>query len=92
MSALVRLVLPAGYVAATTGDCGNASYAAPAKLTKEYIPQRSSAKTRTSEANPPVNLVSQRLGHSGPAFTKREYQHVLPGMRADDALALATAE
>jgi integrase len=29
--------------------------------------------------------VSERLGHSSPAFTMTVYQHVLPGMQADAA-------
>jgi integrase len=32
-----------------------------------------------------VKVVSERLGHSSPAFTMTVYQHVLPGMQADAA-------
>jgi len=32
-----------------------------------------------------VKVVSERLGHSSPAFTITVYQHVLPGMQADAA-------
>jgi len=32
-----------------------------------------------------VKVVSERLGHSTPAFTMTVYQHVLPGMQADAA-------
>jgi len=28
----------------------------------------------------PVKVVSERLGHSSPAFTMTVYQHVIPGM------------
>jgi len=34
----------------------------------------------------PIKVVSERLGHSSPAFTMTTYQHVLPGMQ-DDAAA-----
>ncbi|MET0642470.1 MAG: site-specific integrase [Jiangellaceae bacterium] len=34
----------------------------------------------------PIKVVSERLGHSNPAFTMTTYQHVLPGMQ-DDAAA-----
>jgi len=37
------------------------------------------------EAGVPVKVVSERLGHSSPAFTMTVYQHVLPGMQADAA-------
>ena len=36
-------------------------------------------------AGVPVKVVSERLGHSSPAFTMTVYQHVLPGMQADAA-------
>lgn len=32
-----------------------------------------------------VKVVSERLGHSNPAFTMTVYQHVIPGMQADAA-------
>jgi integrase len=32
-----------------------------------------------------VKVVSERLGHSSPAFTMTVYQHVLPGMQSDAA-------
>ncbi len=37
------------------------------------------------KAGVPVKVVSERLGHSSPAFTMTVYQHVLPGMQADAA-------
>jgi integrase len=43
------------------------------------------------KANVPVKVVSERLGHSSPAFTMTVYQHVLPGMQADAAAAFGTA-
>jgi integrase len=39
------------------------------------------------KAGVPVKVVSERLGHSSPAFTMTVYQHVLPGMQADAAAA-----
>lgn len=35
----------------------------------------------------PIKVVSERLGHSNPAFTMTTYQHVLPGMQDDAARA-----
>lgn len=43
------------------------------------------------KANVPVKVVSERLGHSSPAFTMTVYQHVLPGMQADAAAAFGDA-
>lgn len=37
----------------------------------------------------PVKVVSERLGHSSPAFTMATYQHVVPGMQADAASTFA---
>lgn len=34
-------------------------------------------------------MVCERLGHSNPAFTMSVYQHVLPGMQAEAAVAFA---
>lgn len=35
----------------------------------------------------PIKVVSERLGHSNPAFTMTTYQHVIPGMQDDAAAA-----
>lgn len=43
------------------------------------------------KAGVPVKVVSERLGHSSPAFTMTVYQHVLPGMQADAAAAFGAA-
>lgn len=43
------------------------------------------------KAGVPVKVVSERLGHSSPAFTMTVYQHVLPGMQADAAMSFSTA-
>lgn len=43
------------------------------------------------KAGVPVKVVSERLGHSSPAFTMTVYQHVLPGMQADAAKAFSDA-
>ncbi|MCU1498517.1 MAG: hypothetical protein JWM47_2470 [Acidimicrobiales bacterium] len=43
------------------------------------------------KANVPVKVVSERLGHSSPAFTMTVYQHVLPGMQAEAAAKFGEA-
>lgn len=43
------------------------------------------------KAGVPVKVVSERLGHSSPAFTMSVYQHVLPGMQADAAARFSAA-
>jgi len=37
------------------------------------------------KAGVPLKVVSERLGHSTPAFTMAVYQHVLPGMQREAA-------
>jgi Site-specific recombinase XerD len=37
----------------------------------------------------PIKVVTERLGHSHPAFTMHTYQHLLPGMSADAATQFA---
>ena len=41
------------------------------------------------KAGVPLKVVSERLGHSSPAFTMAVYQHVLPGMQRDAARVFA---
>ncbi|MEA3509835.1 MAG: tyrosine-type recombinase/integrase [Actinomycetota bacterium] len=41
------------------------------------------------KAGVPLKVVSERLGHSSPAFTMATYQHILPGMQADAAATFA---
>jgi integrase len=41
------------------------------------------------QAGQPVKVVSERLGHSNPAFTMNVYQHVIPGMQAEAAATFA---
>lgn len=41
------------------------------------------------KAGVPIKVVSERLGHSSPAFTMATYQHVLPGMQAEAARTFA---
>jgi integrase len=43
------------------------------------------------KANVPPKVVSERLGHSSPAFTMTVYQHVLPGMQANAAALFSSA-
>lgn len=40
-------------------------------------------------AGVPVKVMSERLGHSTPAFTLQQYAHVIPGMQAEAAEAIA---
>lgn len=40
-------------------------------------------------AGVPVKVMSERLGHSTPAFTLQQYAHVIPGMQAEAADAIA---
>lgn len=37
----------------------------------------------------PVKVMSERLGHENPAFTMKQYAHVLPGMQAEAAVLIA---
>lgn len=37
------------------------------------------------KAGVPIKVVSERLGHSTPAFTMATYQHILPGMQREAA-------
>ena len=34
-------------------------------------------------------MISERLGHESPAFTLKQYAHVIPGMQAEAAQAVA---
>jgi integrase len=40
-------------------------------------------------AGVPVKVISERLGHESPAFTLKQYAHVIPGMQAEAASAIA---
>jgi len=37
----------------------------------------------------PPKVISERLGHESPAFTLKQYAHVIPGMQADAARQVA---
>ncbi|GIK78445.1 MAG: hypothetical protein BroJett022_21350 [Actinomycetes bacterium] len=41
------------------------------------------------KAGVPVKVISERLGHESPAFTLRQYAHVVPGMQAEAAVQVA---
>lgn len=41
------------------------------------------------KAGVPVKVISERLGHESPAFTLKQYAHVVPGMRAEAAELIA---
>ena len=42
------------------------------------------------KAGVPTKVISERLGHESPAFTLKQYAHVIPGMQADAAAAIAS--
>jgi len=41
------------------------------------------------KAGVPVKVISERLGHESPAFTLKQYAHVVPGMQAEAAEKIA---
>jgi integrase len=41
-------------------------------------------------AGVPVKVISERLGHEDPAFTMKQYAHVIPGMQAEAAELIAS--
>ena len=41
------------------------------------------------KAGVPVKVISERLGHESPAFTLKQYAHVVPGMQAEAAERIA---
>ena len=41
------------------------------------------------KAGVPVKVISERLGHQHPAFTMKQYAHVIPGMQAKGAAMVA---
>jgi integrase len=45
--------------------------------------------TIAMRAGVPPKVISERLGHESPAFTLKQYAHVIPGMQADAAKAVA---
>jgi integrase len=45
--------------------------------------------TLALRAGVPVKVISERLGHESPAFTLKQYAHVLPGMQAEAAAQVA---
>jgi integrase len=45
--------------------------------------------TLTLKAGVPVKVISERLGHESPAFTLKQYAHVIPGMQAEAAAQVA---
>jgi integrase len=45
--------------------------------------------TLALQAGVPVKVISERLGHESPAFTLKQYAHVIPGMQADAAAQVA---
>jgi integrase len=46
--------------------------------------------TLALKAGVPVKVISERLGHESPAFTLKQYAHVIPGMQAEAAALVAS--
>ena len=42
------------------------------------------------KAGVPIKVITERLGHENPAFTMKQYAHVIPGMQADAARIVAS--
>jgi integrase len=42
------------------------------------------------KAGVPIKVITERLGHEDPAFTMKQYAHVIPGMQADAARVVAS--
>ena len=42
------------------------------------------------KAGVPTKVISERLGHESPAFTLKQYAHVITGMQADAGAAIAS--
>jgi integrase len=45
--------------------------------------------TLALKAGVPVKVIGERLGHESPAFTLKQYAHVIPGMHAAAAAVVA---
>jgi integrase len=45
--------------------------------------------TLALKAGVPVKVISERLGHESPAFTLKQYAHVIPGMQGEAAAQVA---
>jgi integrase len=50
---------------------------------------RDTHATLALKAGVPVKVISERLGHASPAFTLKQYAHVVPGMQAEAAAQVA---
>jgi len=46
--------------------------------------------TLAIKAGVPVKVIAERLGHESPAFTLKQYAHVIPGMQAEAAAQVAS--
>lgn len=51
--------------------------------------RRHTHATIAIKAGVPVKVISERLGHESPAFTLKQYAHVVPGMQAEAAELIA---
>ena len=50
---------------------------------------RSASATIALQAGVPIKVIAERLGHEDPAFTMKQYAHVIPGMQANAARLIA---
>lgn len=50
---------------------------------------RHTMATQAIKSGVPVKVISERLGHTDPAFTLRQYAHCLPGMQKEAAATLS---
>jgi integrase len=50
---------------------------------------RHTRATIAVKAGVPLKVISERLGHESPAFTLKQYAHVMPGMQAEAAAQIA---
>ena len=46
--------------------------------------------TLAMQAGVPIKVISERLGHESPAFTMKQYAHVLPTMQSEAAMLIAS--
>ena len=71
------------------------SQAFEAEVRKSGLPRirlhdlRHTHATIALRAGVPVKVISERLGHEDPAFTMKQYAHVIPGMQAEAARLVA---
>ncbi len=53
------------------------------------ISERVAHVTIALKAGVPIKVIGERFGHENPAFTMKQYAHVIPGMQAEAAALVA---